>query len=124
MKSRPTQQTLMVLITISSGERQDAATYFLDFTVRGEDDARENITVNVPQSSNRTCIGYRIRDDRTPENRETFSLVVSHTEGPEFRCDDGGITSHHPGYDCNQRLEVVINDNDGEPLLFCCVIVK
>lgn len=118
-KSRPTQQNLTVLIRISSSAAEDAATFDLDFRLPRSD----NITLIVPADSRRVQICYHILEDLIPESQEIFSLVVSHNEGPNFECDDGGDDSHDPGYDCNPTLEVVINDNDGEPLLFRCVIV-
>ena len=50
---------------------------------------------------------YRILDDNIPENQQVFQLNVTPVpSSPPFGCDrtDG----------CFQRLEIVIQDNDGE----------
>ena len=109
-KSRPSEQTFAINFTSVNISLDGAATPGSDFNAT---DGIVTVTLLPAESS--TTVTYQILEDSIPENEEFFRLVLS--PDPVFFCDSGEM-SRYVGFECFSSLEVVILDDDGEPLVF------
>jgi len=135
-KDRQSEQTFVVRIQISTpsirgvGEPatperrspQDPRNPLADFHL-GE---RTVITVQLTPEVNSTRIHYTIFEDQIPENTENFQLSSDPgpytPNNPDFDCDDDPMFRFN-GRDCFPDLQILILDDDSEPLLFLGVMV-
>ena len=71
-------------------------------------------------------LAYTIFEDQIPENTEIFQLSSDPDPGtpnnPDFDCDDNPMYRFN-GRDCFPDLQILILDNDSEPLLFVGVMM-
>ena len=119
-KSRPSEQTFVIQISISSFGVQPA-TSGSDFEIGGVADGM--LTVRLLPAENSTVVAYWIFEDNIAENTEVFQLFSYRVPGtPNFFCDAGPMSPYN-GYECFPGVQVLILDDDGEPLLFVGVMI-
>jgi len=130
-KDRQSEQTFVVRIQISTpsirgvGEPatperrspQDPPNPLADFRLGAVDVTFVALT---PQDSS-IVLAYTIFEDNTPENTEIFQFSAdpdpNTPNNPDFDCDDDPMYRFN-GHDCFPDLQILILDDDSEPLLF------
>ena len=135
-KDRQSEQTFVVRIQISTpsirgvGEPatpertspQDPPNPLADFRLGN----RLLVTVRLTPDVNETEIRYQIFEDNTPENTEIFQLSADPDpdtpNNPDFDCDDDPMYQFNDR-DCFPDLQILILDDDSEPLLFLGVMM-
>ena len=110
-KSLVSEQTFFVQIEISTltSPFGQSATQGVDF-VAGSGDVSV-VFERLEPGQNNISFSYRIIEDNTPENQEVFQLSITPSiNSPAFSCSEAN--------GCFQQLEIVIQDDDGELLIY------
>ena len=130
-KDRQSEQTFVVRIQISTpsirgvgepatAERtspQDPPNPLADFRLGNT----LLLSVRLTPDDNQTVFAYTIFQDNIPENTEIFQLSADPDpdtpNNPDFDCDDDPMFQFN-GRDCFPDLQILILDDDSEPLFF------
>ena len=130
-KDRPSEQTFVVRIQISTpsirgvGEPAtpertsptDPQSQLADFRLG----VVTVVFVRLTPDVNGAVFDYTIFQDNTPENTEIFQLSADPDpdtpNNPDFDCDDDPMFQFN-GRDCFPDLQILILDDDSEPLFF------
>ena len=104
-KNRVSEQTFQLQVELSTAST--TATRGVDFNIGGPENQNETVVrLSMTPDEGSIAFAYRLLSDNTPENLETFGLVVSPDENsPPFGCSPT---------ECYSLLTIEIEDDDGE----------
>ena len=130
-KDRPSEQTFVVRIQISTPSIRGVGEPATAERTSPEDDPnpladfrlgdRLLVSVQLTPADSGMMFAYTIFEDQIPENTEIFQLSSDPNpdtpNNPDFDCDDDPMYRFN-GRDCFPDLQILILDDDSEPLSF------